>query len=155
MSVKTIRYAKNTVSGTFGYGIHLYDELKSNDDPDAPNISAMVVEENIVKNSRKRKEWLSGSNTMSGWKSQLSGKIFCRKQITLGCWSDRLTALIEIIITLYNNGLQALNLGEGADPVAPSPNYQQYFNNRHNCRNIRDWFPEYLVDVSPAASKLK
>ncbi|MCB0300939.1 MAG: right-handed parallel beta-helix repeat-containing protein [Calditrichaeota bacterium] len=154
----TIR--KNTVSGTFGYGIHLYDELKSNDDPNVLKyIRNVVVEENIVKNSRKRSGMIVGRQHNVRVENVIIRKNIFAGNNHVGLLIRQVDGLIEIVNnTFYNNGLQALNLGEGsADPVVPSAKIINniFYTTGNNCREHCDWFSEYLVDVSSGVGQIE
>ena len=151
----------NYVSGTFGYGIHIYDERKDGDDPNEYKyIRNLVVENNFVKGSRLRSGMIvDRRDNVRIENVTIRNNIFVRNN-HVGLLIRKVDGTVTVFNnTFYNNGLQQLNLGEGSNtPVivfADVRNNIFYHDNQHYCQSHCDWFEKMLVQVSPGVQSLQ
>ena len=151
----------NYVSGTFGYGIHIYDERKDGDDPNGYKyIRNLVVENNFVEGSRLRSGMIvDRRDNVRIENLTIRNNIFVRNN-HVGLLIRKVDGTVTVFNnTFYNNGLQQLNLGEGSnDPVivfADVRNNIFYHDNQQYCQSHCDWFDKVLVQVSPGVQSLQ
>jgi hypothetical protein len=116
----TITVRNNYVSGFSGYGIHLYDERKTNNDP-LRTISNVVIENNVVVNSQLR----AGIIVAAGMLCQIQGVIIRNNIVTanatygIGAYYEG-AGIDDIRIynnTLYSNRDAGIAIGSGITNV--------------------------------------
>ncbi len=151
----------NYVSGTFGYGIHIYDEQKDGDDPNSYKyIRNLVVENNFVQGSRLRSGMIVDRHDNVRIENITIRNNFFVRNNHVGLLIRKVDGTVTVFNnTFYNNGLQQLNLGEGSNqPVvvfADVRNNIFYHNNQQYCQSHCDWFDKVLIQVSNGVQSLQ
>ncbi|MFQ5640847.1 MAG: right-handed parallel beta-helix repeat-containing protein [bacterium] len=143
---------RNVVSGTKGYGIHIYDERKSGDPAGfVRRFKNILVEGNFITGCRER----TGIVVAHGSNTVIEDVIIRKNVFTINNFHGILVRAgkgIQIYNnTLYNNGRQGINIGDGSGAgienltitnniIIQSPN--------ENCQVHCSWYNRLHLDVA-------